>query len=123
MATELTPWASLFGGLLIGLAAVILMGFRGRIFGVTGILAGFIKPASPSDWLWRALLLSGMATAPALYLTMTGDWPTVEVPVSTAMLVGGAFWSVSARRSALAGRRATGSAAWRGSQSARLPPR
>lgn len=65
MDTAFTPIASLTGGALIGLAAVLLMGLRGRILGATGILAGFLHPASRSDWVWRALLLAGMVSGPA----------------------------------------------------------
>ncbi len=85
--TEFTPWASLFGGLLIGLASVLLMAFQGRILGATGILAGLISPASSGDWAWRAALVAGMITAPAIYLAFTGAWPQIEKPVSTPMLV------------------------------------
>ena len=47
--TEFTPWLSLAGGGLIGLAAVLLMAFHGRIAGMTGILSGLVPPFS-SDW-------------------------------------------------------------------------
>ena len=87
--TEFTPWASLIGGMLIGLASVLLMAFQGRIFGATGILAGFISPSSSSDWAWRAALLAGMVSGPAVYLAATGGWPEIVVPVSTAMLIVG----------------------------------
>ncbi|MBY6049850.1 YeeE/YedE family protein [Vannielia litorea] len=86
METEFTPYASLGGGLLIGLAAVMLMATLGRIFGATGILAGFIQPDSSSEFSWRAALLAGMVSGPALYLAITGNWPAIEVPVSTPML-------------------------------------
>jgi len=85
--TEFTPWASLFGGVLIGLASVLLMAFQGRVFGATGILAGFISPSSSSDWAWRAALLAGMVSAPAAYLAFTGSWPEIVTPVSKLMLV------------------------------------
>ncbi len=87
--TEFTPWASLVGGMLIGLASVLLMAFRGRIFGATGILVGFITPTSSGDWAWRAALLAGMVSAPALYLAATGGWPEIVTPVSRALLVVG----------------------------------
>ena len=87
METEFTPFASLGGGLLIGLAAVMLMATLGRIFGATGILAGFIQPVSSSDFSWRAALLAGMISGPVLYLAITGNWPAIAVPVSTPMLV------------------------------------
>lgn len=91
MITEFTPWMSLAGGVLIGLASVMLMAFQGRIFGATGILAGFITPSSSSDWAWRALLLAGMVTGPLVYLLATGDWPAIEVPISTPMMIIGGF--------------------------------
>lgn len=87
MITEFTPWASLAGGGLIGLAAVLLMGTLGRIMGATGILAGAMIPSSMADWSWRAMVLLGMVTAPLLTIAITGDWPEVTVPVSTPMLV------------------------------------
>jgi hypothetical protein len=37
METEFTPWMSLAGGILIGLSAILLMAFNGRIAGMTGI--------------------------------------------------------------------------------------
>ena len=89
METAFTPLQSLTGGLLIGLASVLLMAVRGRVFGATGILAGFISPSSSTDWAWRAALLAGMVTGPAAYLAITGGFPAIEVPVSKAMMVVG----------------------------------
>jgi len=40
--TAFTPLQSLAGGALIGLAAVMLMAFQGRIMGATGLLSGLI---------------------------------------------------------------------------------
>jgi hypothetical protein len=47
-----TPWASLSGGLLIGLAAGILILGAGRIMGAAGILGGVVDPR-PGDVGWR----------------------------------------------------------------------
>ena len=95
METVFTPFASTVGGALIGLAAVLLMALRGRIFGATGVLAGFLHPASRSDWSWRALLLAGMVSGPALFRLFAGDWPTIDVPIGLpALLVGGFFVGV-----------------------------
>ena len=85
--TEFTPWASLIGGVLIGLASVLLMAFQGRVFGATGILAGFISPSSSGDWAWRAALLAGMVSGPLAYLVFFGTWPAIETPVSRWMLI------------------------------------
>ena len=88
--TAFTPFASLAGGALIGIAAVLLMLINGRIAGATGILAGVVLPTNRDDWSWRAAMLLGMMTAPVLFLALTGQAPDIEVPVSTiALLFGG----------------------------------
>lgn len=89
METAFTPLQSLGGGVLIGLAAVLLMGLHGRIMGATGILSGLMSPVSRRDFSWRALLLLGMVSGPLLVLLLTGQMPAVQVPVSTTMLVVG----------------------------------
>ncbi len=90
MENAFTPFASLAGGALIGAAAVLLMFLHGRIAGATGILAGILMPANRADWSWRVAMLLGMVTAPGLILVLTGQMPTIEVPVSTAaLLLGG----------------------------------
>lgn len=88
--TSFTPAAALTGGLLIGLAASLLMLVHGRIFGVTGILAALLRPASVKDFSWRAALLAGMLTGPLVVRAASGAMPPVQVPVSTpALLIGG----------------------------------
>ena len=60
--THFTPWASLAGGVLIGLAAVLLVLLNGRIAGVSGILHGlFAQP--PGDRAWRAAFVIGLVAA------------------------------------------------------------
>ncbi|MEC7762210.1 MAG: YeeE/YedE thiosulfate transporter family protein [Pseudomonadota bacterium] len=85
--TAFTPWASLIGGLLIGLGTVLLMAVRGNVLGATGILAGFMTPSSSSDWAWRAVMILGMISAPIAILLATGGFPTIEVPVNRWMMV------------------------------------
>lgn len=89
--TVFTPWQSLGGGVLIGLAAVLLMLVSGRIMGATGVLAGLFAPASLADLSWRAALLLGMVTGPAVYWLATGGMPEITVPVSMPMLLIGGF--------------------------------
>lgn len=87
METAFTPFQSLAGGALIGLAAVLLMGLMGRIMGATGVLAGLLTPAGLADWSWRAAVVAGMVSGPAVVMLVTGDFPQVQVPVSNTMLV------------------------------------
>lgn len=89
METFFTPFASLGGGVLIGVSATLLMLVSGRIMGATGIVAGILFPASRGDFAWRAALLAGMVTGPLVVLLVTGAMPAVQVPASTAMMVVG----------------------------------
>lgn len=86
--TEFTPLMSFAGGLLIGLAAVLLMLTWGRIAGMTAIIGGILPPLG-SDWSWKAAFLAGAILAP-LALSMAGYTVDYAVPVSTtALIVGG----------------------------------
>lgn len=87
METAFTPFASLGGGALIGLAAVLLMLGLGRIFGATGILSGVVFAEGREELSWRAALILGMVLVPGLMFLTTGRWPQIDVPVSPAMIV------------------------------------
>ncbi|MDJ0639839.1 MAG: YeeE/YedE family protein [Paracoccaceae bacterium] len=87
--TAFTPWASLTGGVLIGVASTLLMLVLGRIMGATGVLAGLFQPISKDDFAWRAALLLGMVTGPAVVLAVSGEMPAVQVPMSAAALIVG----------------------------------
>ncbi len=87
MITEFTPYMSLAGGVLIGLAATLLMALHGRIAGMTGILAGVLPPVS-TDWSWRLAFLVGAILAPLAY-TYGGGTVAFAVPVSAAALIVG----------------------------------
>jgi hypothetical protein len=88
--TAFTPMASLAGGVMIGIASTLLMLTLGRVMGARGVLAGLLQPASSQDFAWRAALLAGMASGPALVWLLSGEMPAVEVPISTvALILGG----------------------------------
>ena len=54
-----TPFASLFGGLLIDLSASAMLLLDAKIAGISGILAGVLKPVR-GDTLWRVCFLAGL---------------------------------------------------------------
>lgn len=83
--TAFTPIAALIGGSLIGLAAVLLMAFNGRIAGMTGILAGLLPPLAP-DWTWRAAFTLGAIVAP-MVLALGGATVAYDSPVPAPWLV------------------------------------
>lgn len=87
--TVFTPWQSLAGGGLIGLSAVLLMLFLGRVMGATGILAGVLAPGPVSEKGWRVAVLLGMVSGPLAMLLLSGRMPDIVVPVSLPMLLVG----------------------------------
>lgn len=89
METAFTPLASLGGGMLIGLAATLLMLGFGRIFGATGILSGLVFVEGREEFKWRAALVIGMILAPGMIYAVTGTMPELTVPVSPLMIVVG----------------------------------
>jgi hypothetical protein len=83
-----TPWASLVGGALIGLAATILVFFTGRIAGVSGILGGLLRP-STGDVAWRLAFIAGLVVAPLVYLVFAARPPiAVEAGYPTLVFAG-----------------------------------
>jgi uncharacterized protein len=56
---DFTPLASLLGGVLIGLSASAMLLLDGKIAGISGILAGVLKPVK-GDTLWRVCFLTGL---------------------------------------------------------------
>jgi hypothetical protein len=84
-----TPISALVGGLLIGLAACILLLFNGRIAGISGILGGVVVPR-PGEVSWRlwflAGLLGGGLVAARFLPGAFGDAPAV--PMSAIVVAG-----------------------------------
>ena len=90
--THFTPWLSLIGGLLIGVAAALLILFNGRIAGISGILGGLLR-AARGDRLWRVSFLVGLIGSPVIYglaaslpeVQIDADYPTL---IAAGVLVG-----------------------------------
>jgi uncharacterized protein len=61
-----TPWASLSGGLMLGVASALFILLNGRILGISGILGGLMPP-KVGDTLWRIAFLLGLFTAPWVF--------------------------------------------------------
>jgi uncharacterized membrane protein YedE/YeeE len=59
-----TPWASLAGGALIGVAAAMLLLLSGRVAGISGIVGGLLAPQR-RDIAWRVAFVGGLLLAPA----------------------------------------------------------
>ena len=83
--SSFTPWASLAGGVLIGLAVAMLVLFNGRIAGISGVLAGVLRPER-GDVTWRAAFVAGLVLAPLAWL-LFGPLPRLHVDASLPVLV------------------------------------
>ncbi len=83
--TDFTPWASLAGGALIGVAAALFILFNGRIAGISGILGGLLKPTR-GDVLWRLAFIGGVVAAPVVY-GLVAQLPEVRIDADTTTLI------------------------------------
>ncbi len=83
--THFTPWTSLAGGVLIGIAAALFVLLNGRIAGISGILGGLLN-GRREDASWRAAFIAGLLVAPSLWLLVA---PAIQprIDASTGMLL------------------------------------
>ncbi|MCC6531671.1 MAG: YeeE/YedE family protein [Burkholderiales bacterium] len=87
-----TPASALAGGLLIGVAAAMLILLNGRVAGISGIVGGLLHPV-PGDRAWRLAFLAGLLAAPLAYGVIAGlpaimieaDYPRL---IAAGLLVG-----------------------------------
>ena len=83
-----TPWTSLGGGIMIGVAAAMLVLLNGRIAGISGIIGGVLRPAA-GDMAWRFAFILGLLVAPAAYrLFAAPAAPTIEASYPVLLLAG-----------------------------------
>jgi hypothetical protein len=119
-ATQFTPLASTIGGVLIGIAAMLLMLFNGRIAGISAIVGRLLPPYRNNDVIGAAAFILGLMTAPLGYTlaARTSVMQTVSDNVPL-MVIAGLLFGIGASYGGGA-RAATGFAASRGSRRAQL---
>jgi len=85
-----TPWASLAGGLVIGLAAAIYLLANGRVAGIAGIVASPLRALlagkSLAPDINRLLFILGLLLAPWVWRVFA-PMPAASVDVGTVGLV------------------------------------
>lgn len=86
-ATSFTPIASLLGGALIGLSAVLLMWATGRIAGVSGIAARLLPPYEDREFAGRLAFVAGLIAAPILVRIVTGSLPMQTIAAGAPVLI------------------------------------
>jgi len=87
VATSFTPIASLLGGALIGLSAVLLMWATGRIAGVSGIAARLFPPYEDREFAGRFAFVAGLIAAPVLVRLVTGSLPAQTIAAGTPVVI------------------------------------
>ena len=80
-----TPWMSLAGGLMIGVATAIFLLFNGRIAGISGIVGGLLNP-SPGDVAWRVAFLAGLVISPLVFV-LGAPLPEVTIEAGYPILI------------------------------------
>ena len=85
--TEFTPLESLVGGGLIGLASVLLMAFKGRIAGVSGIAMKLAPPYADNELPGRIAFIGGIICGPVFVAYITGFASPFELAATPAVLV------------------------------------
>ena len=76
---------SLVGGLMLGVATVILLLGVGRIAGISGIFSSLLKPKRVE--IWQVLFIAGLILSPLLY-SLFRPLPDIEISTSIPLLIG-----------------------------------
>lgn len=81
---EVTVLSALAGGVLIGLAAALLLFIHNRVAGISGIAAGILPPWG-AETVWRLCFLSGLILSAPLY-RLSGKPISLQFDASLAVL-------------------------------------
>ncbi|MBC2384536.1 MULTISPECIES: YeeE/YedE family protein [Pseudomonas] len=91
-----TPWSSLSGGALIGLAVSLFVLANGRIAGISGLL-GSVMQFDSEGWSEKALFILGLLLAPLLWGALT-VLPEIEIKTEwPALIIAGLLVGVGTR--------------------------
>ena len=92
-----SPVESLVGGIVIGIAALVLLRFYKRIAGISGIFGGLF-PFDTGETLWRLVFLAGLMTGGVVLSFLHSDAVTFELTYSNpALILAGLLVGVGSR--------------------------
>ena len=75
---------SLVGGLMLGVATVILLLGIGRIAGIRGIVSSVLTPKNIE--MWQVLFIAGLIVSPLLY-RLVKPLPVLDISTSIPLLI------------------------------------
>lgn len=82
----MTIYDALFGGILIGISALFLYGFTGRIAGISGISFGLLW-GEHSERKWRFAFLVGLALGGSLAMAVGVSLPKAPMPDNVSGII------------------------------------
>ena len=83
---DFTPFASIIGGTILGIAALILFATVKRIAGVSGIIGGLLL-FKKNDTAWRVVFLSGLIFGGLILSKVYPKTLSIELTYSTPALI------------------------------------
>ncbi len=85
-----TPLSALVGGALIGLSAVLLLWFNGRVAGISSIMSGLLT-TSGANRNWRICFLLGLMLGAAIWQMILPASFSLRQDYPTALIIIGGF--------------------------------
>ena len=80
---------SLFGGILIGIAAILIFLTNGRIMGISGILGNLITLKETDQIYWRIAFLLGVLIGPLIFTILFKEIKSEMVANTTFLIISG----------------------------------
>ena len=90
MSPAFSPASGFLGGMLIGLAAVLLLLANGRIAGVSGIVNGLLS-RKPGDIGWRVAFVLGLWLGALVYWAARGAPFALALQATPAVMIVAGF--------------------------------
>ena len=92
-----SPVESLVGGIVIGIAALVLLRFYKRIAGISGIFGGLF-PFDAGETLWRLVFVAGLMTGGVVLSFLHSDAVDFKLTYSNpALILAGLLVGVGSR--------------------------
>lgn len=73
-----TPFASLLGGIILGLASALMLILFGRIMGISGIV-GTALERPKNDTLWRLVFIAGLVSSAIVFTPLIDVFRTTPI--------------------------------------------
>ena len=87
METEFTPVSAAIGGFLIGLGALLLYLFIGRVAGISGIIAGALQQEEGRSW--RIAFIVGLLLGPTTVVWFDPSFSFQTPDLSVVVIIAG----------------------------------